>query len=123
MYVKILNRVQENGKMECIVCDLKLKDMDHWEKHMKSLVHKENLKNYAAKDKDKKPPAEKTPEEKAPEEKTSEEKDEFEVPAPRKPVMKVDKEEVEEEIVVNETDDKDEKTQIVNDFVLPQVFT
>jgi len=118
MYVKMLNRVQENGKMECIVCDLGLKDMDHWEKHMKSSVHKENLKNYATKDKDEKPPAEK-----APEEKTSEEKDEFEAPAPRKPVMKVDKEEVEEEIVVNEVDDKDEKTQIVNDSVLPQVFT
>jgi hypothetical protein len=110
MSSEIQNRVQENGKMECIVCDLELKDMDHWEKHMKSLVHKENLKNYATKDK--KPLTEKTPGENVPA-KSAPKEDEFEAPAPRKPKVEVEEETTVGVQIVNEP---------ANDSILPQVF-
>eukprot|EP01022_Parablepharisma_sp_SALTPOND_P026534 TRINITY_DN64344_c1_g1_i1.p5 TRINITY_DN64344_c1_g1~~TRINITY_DN64344_c1_g1_i1.p5 ORF type:complete len:236 (-),score=64.30 TRINITY_DN64344_c1_g1_i1:2034-2741(-) len=91
--------------MECIVCNIELKDMDHWQKHMNSLSHKDNVRNYSAKQA---------------KEGEKKEEDDFEVPQPRKPIQKEEEnkgEEEEEEVVEVE----DVPVQEINS-VLPQVI-
>lgn len=37
--------------MECVVCKLELRDLDHWKRHMASLTHRENLRIFASQSK------------------------------------------------------------------------
>eukprot|EP00826_Nyctotherus_ovalis_P017751 TRINITY_DN15241_c0_g5_i1.p2 TRINITY_DN15241_c0_g5~~TRINITY_DN15241_c0_g5_i1.p2 ORF type:complete len:100 (+),score=20.97 TRINITY_DN15241_c0_g5_i1:372-671(+) len=91
--------------MECIICEIELKDMDHWDKHMKSLAHKDNVKNYTAREK--------------------QTDDGFKAPAPRKPKAVSVEETVEkaEEPKVEEVVDKGEEAAVAGDSVLPQVLS
>ena len=96
--------------MECIVCNVELKDMDRWERHMNSLSHKENVRNYSSKE--------------TIEKKTQiEDEDGFQVPLPIKPKVKIESNEEKTPEPETTTEDIPEiASEVVSDNILPSVF-
>lgn len=64
--------------MTCIVCEIELKDMQHWKKHMNSLLHKDNLHTYSMRKNQETQNLQSTMS------KNTDENDEFEIPKSRK---------------------------------------